>query len=527
MPGPTLNTDLLPEPSTTISTDGYTLRLWGFTGVDLTELRRIIERENAVYETLLRACQGVFFLLLENRKTQEHLFWVDRFAAKKIFLYQHGNTLYLTDFIFKLNGLPVFEPILDRVSVALYLNYGYIPTTATLYRSVHSMGPYCYYKLSGGAPIEVKYNEMQWHEEEITPGEAHRQIAERLEDSFIALTRGFDRFLIPLSGGRDSRYLLGLALKHYNPNQISAFTMGQAGTYDFEIGCRLARRLGLKLHSLQFRPRTHFENVVEPATYYKNGLINHAVQTPGPFFESVLGADTGVLILSGYIGDLVLASSHTKPMEENEAVGRIPKPNHFGVAELEQHLSSEDRERYREGLRRLARIAIGDRGDRQTENWYYLVHCPFFTNVCMFSDSNSYQFVLPFVENKLLEYVTRVPARVRSHPDFYENILRQDDSIYNLFRYPLKNLRGRAYGLGTAKNTFFRVKHRALSLRNRGHAMVNYLYFPAVYDNERLRAAAKSVDNYDLPSMHDDRNLSFADKTLLLSLDLNLRYFFQ
>ena len=55
-----------------------------------------------------------------------------------------------------------------------------------------------------------------------------------------------ETFLLPLSGGFNSRYVLGTALELVSPTRILAMTFGEKGSYDFEIGKLVAETAGVR-----------------------------------------------------------------------------------------------------------------------------------------------------------------------------------------------------------------------------------------------------------------------------------------
>ena len=52
--------------------------------------------------------------------------------------------------------------------------------------------------------------------------------------------------IVPLSGGLDSRAILAGLLDRGLKDQIIATTYGTPGTYDYDIGCRVAKKIGVK-----------------------------------------------------------------------------------------------------------------------------------------------------------------------------------------------------------------------------------------------------------------------------------------
>lgn len=85
-----------------------------------------------------------------------------------------------------------------------------------------------------------------------------RELGERLLRATERAVSGKGRLLVPLSGGLDSRAILGAVLECKPASDILAVTFGMPGTFDFEIGARLARETGLAHRAL---------DVTRPADY--------------------------------------------------------------------------------------------------------------------------------------------------------------------------------------------------------------------------------------------------------------------
>lgn len=65
--------------------------------------------------------------------------------------------------------------------------------------------------------------------------------------------------VVPLSGGLDSRTILANLLDHFDAAQINTVTFGSPGTWDYDIGCMVARKIGTKhvaldLNKVKIRP---------------------------------------------------------------------------------------------------------------------------------------------------------------------------------------------------------------------------------------------------------------------------------
>lgn len=86
---------------------------------------------------------------------------------------------------------------------------------------------------------KTRYENIPW-EDVVKQGKA--LFMESIEKSFD-LT---EDHLVPISGGLDSRAILGALLKFRNAGDIYTYTFGSPGTYDFEIGNNIAKATGTK-----------------------------------------------------------------------------------------------------------------------------------------------------------------------------------------------------------------------------------------------------------------------------------------
>jgi len=109
--------------------------------------------------------------------------------------------------------------------------------------------------------------------------------------------------VVPLSGGIDSRIVLGLMLEFVDAKKIQTYTFGTRGSYDYEIPNKIARSLGTK--------HTNFSSL--DTHYTVEGLIRAAIASDGNtevFHPLVLNRirdyyGSNTVFWSGFAGDLV------------------------------------------------------------------------------------------------------------------------------------------------------------------------------------------------------------------------------
>jgi hypothetical protein len=70
-----------------------------------------------------------------------------------------------------------------------------------------------------------------------------------LQEAISANYNRNDDIVVPLSGGLDSRAILAGLLEHTHGERINTYTFGTPGTWDFDIGCEVAKSIGTKHHT--------------------------------------------------------------------------------------------------------------------------------------------------------------------------------------------------------------------------------------------------------------------------------------
>lgn len=146
----------------------------------------------------------------------------------------------------------------DRKSLVWYFSLGYVPGDLTLFQNI-----FC---LPGGAKCEIgngnyKVIDRFYYEDLVTPGKfdgadepeilkiAHTTIVEVVQELY---SKNKD-VVLALTGGLDSRLLLGALLEVTEARNLQSFSWGKKGTYDYEIGKLLSKKFGLKHKAYDLR----------------------------------------------------------------------------------------------------------------------------------------------------------------------------------------------------------------------------------------------------------------------------------
>lgn len=148
----------------------------------------------------------------------------------------------------------------------------------------------------------------------------------------VASTDGKAIHVLPLSGGLDSRIILGGLLKNLPHSQIVATTYGIPGAWDFEIAKKIARKVGIYHETFDLtNEKWDLDNLVVAASHlkYPVNVYQHYVRRK---INEYFGREC--VYWTGFMGDALAGSylPETPNVDKREAVKRFvntaPTPNY-------------------------------------------------------------------------------------------------------------------------------------------------------------------------------------------------------
>lgn len=254
-----------------------------------------------------------------------------------------------------------------------------------------------------------------------TPAKLIESGVNRLRRAFRNAVSGIgDRkeHVLPLSGGLDSRAILGGLLENLESSQIQAVTFGTPGTWDYEIGRQVARDAGVRCESLDLTGENWHWNTA--------ALVRTARQMERPVWVFDAYVNRGIperfggdqVYWSGFMGD-PLAGSHL-PTEDSvtweQAKARFVERNQFSGSpalrppgfEPADHLPAtpfmeSDKLCYDEQL---------DFAIRQ-QCWIRHIVLP-----------AGYEYRTPFLDPQWSDFILNVPREHRERQSLYREILK-------------------------------------------------------------------------------------------------------
>lgn len=181
------------------------------------------EEYGEAFATHLR---GMFAVAIWDSTRRRLVLARDRLGKKPLYWRQVGDRLLYGSELKALMEDPALERTLDRVSLALYLQYGYVPAPRTILNGVHKLPPACVLVWEGGEPRVERYWTPAYEPKPIRPrGEDREELMELLRESVRLRLRSDVPLGVFLSGGMDSSTIVAL-MAQVSAEPIRTFSIG-------------------------------------------------------------------------------------------------------------------------------------------------------------------------------------------------------------------------------------------------------------------------------------------------------------
>ena len=347
------------------------------------------------------------------------------------------------------------EKELNVMALPVFLRIGFVPGNETLFEGIQC--------LPGGAEIETE--DGQWKiikkfgYENLINKEAYSNLTEdelisegkkRWLEIIERLYKPNSKIVVGVSGGFDSRAILAGLLECTEAKNISTYTFGIPGSFDFEIGNKVCGQLGTKHTKLDLTKLEITAEMLEKVCILSDGNANlfysmHLIPTMEKF-----GHD--VEYWSGYMGGEFAGSFLPKnpSLTYQKAIEnyftreikrlRLEKPTYDELCEFAKLITSEPEDK--DKLSYDEQLDFYNKGERCWATHYFL---------------SGYDYVTPFVDDKWIEFILSVPTKYRVNKYIYKRIMRR--SFPELFSLPVKINCGLPLGASALRVNLQKVKH--------------------------------------------------------------------
>lgn len=151
-----------------------------------------------------------------------------------------------------------------------------------------------------------------------TPIEAAKILENSVHDVLKMVgTEGY--LVVPISGGWDSRILLGAVMDYFGKSKIKTLSFGTPGQLDYDIGKQIAQKFGLEHHAIDLsKVELTWESLLKsvkesPWSYVPDGYFNRLA------LSQVIRSAKDVVV-SGFMGDPLTGGHLSSAITKNDAI---------------------------------------------------------------------------------------------------------------------------------------------------------------------------------------------------------------
>lgn len=324
-----------------------------------------------------------------------------------------------------------------------------------------------------------------------------QEAADRFDALFNALVKQVTsgRHIIPLSGGWDSRAILGALLERIDSDRITTVTFGVPGQLDYDLGKMVADSVGVEHHAFDLRSINFTWDAIResvaayPWTHVLDNFFNSLIRNQ---FSN--GSD---IIWSGFLGDALTCSQPSDTSTSDEE-----RDKNFTL-KLRRSKSKLCSKKFNENdiLKIQNQNKLINYNHRDTIRIWEIYHiafseAPIVTPVQKFErwgafigkEKNGAQVIAPFADNAWAGYWLYVPREARKGQKLYLEMLNL--KFPELFSLPGKTNYGTqrdhsVRSMVRRGNHLFRsqVQRRAPWIGIRSSLMANYLDYDEMFRN--------------------------------------------
>jgi hypothetical protein len=358
---------------------------------------------------------------------------------------------------------------------------------------------------------------------------------QKLVEAFEAKYRSGEPYLVPLSGGADSRAIIGMLLKHRQASEIHTYTFGTPGTFDYDLGCRLANKLGTRHTAFPLWDYAYTtEELIDVARRidFQSPLLLHPpVWLLDKYFK-------GMKIISGANAGAVVGSFVPKIPAKTLDEARLRFINKASFCHSEKLHNCPDTD----FLELMQFEPLHPESMTYDEQVYF--HERSVKHLAPHVLMKGFDYLLPFVNNGFMDFMLSLDNRFRQGKYLYKKMLCK--LLPDLFSFPLEG----SYGLPLrTASAAVQSKRYYVKLRQKLYRrwpkqfkytspMTNYMDFDLAFrekndikniardclDGLTKRKIVEWIDLERIWTIHQDKKANQSAAILLLmSLEIHLR----
>lgn len=207
------------------------LEALGYTFSSGSDTEVLLKGYDCWQEKIIDKCIGMFAFVIFDEQKKEVFICRDRAGVKPVYYYWKDGLLLFASELKSFHKHPAFHKEIDENSVALFLQYSYIPAPYTVFRYTRKLKPGHYLRLSlqQGEPVETEYWNVLDAYKQQPSGMSEQEVISHTHQLMKSAYQYRMVADVPvgvfLSGGYDSASVAAI-LQAGSANRIKTFTIG-------------------------------------------------------------------------------------------------------------------------------------------------------------------------------------------------------------------------------------------------------------------------------------------------------------
>jgi asparagine synthetase B (glutamine-hydrolysing) len=236
----------------------------------------------------LSGLEGSFTGLLHTRHPETTTIFVDRRASQPLFYVETNELLAFAPEVKALLALPGIKKDLNWTGIATFLVSGFLLSGDTLFSGIVRQPGGSFLTLRDGNVHSARYWRFHPNEDSTAKSESEfkEELGENIDRSVARGMQDSGKTMIFLSGGADSRAILGSALRYVNGDgsQLHTITWGSnpdKANADIAVARRIAARFSLNHQVVETGlQNSDYGAIFRRANYLLDGMAQNAAYHP-------------------------------------------------------------------------------------------------------------------------------------------------------------------------------------------------------------------------------------------------------
>lgn len=369
---------------------------------------------------------GHYVIMIWEKEFEKLTLINDRCGFKRFYYCQLPDRLIFASEYKAICAIPDFSDRLNEQALADLMYLGFILKDRTLFQDIQLLPAASILTYNQGRLSIEKYWDYQFFQpgESILSEEEYMWLfAKKLQEAVNRRISGQKKIILPISGGLDSRTMVGMLWKSGFKGTVQAFSHGHRHCYDVRFGRKIAKRLGFNHTFLPFS--------ADYLAKYANKLVRVTEGNISCFaaylmvchdFLKMNGADA---VLTGFIGDVLTGTNVRKKLKGKsdeeiiQATFEIP-PGHLEI--LSKCLK-------RRVYERVENITINDLKVDLPDPFYKAHYLTLSQRQRRYMALNLFCLeplvgvLAPFIDNEFMDFILKVPLDFLEEQSLYKKMI--------------------------------------------------------------------------------------------------------